>query len=142
MSEHWSAWHEGCEGPQTDVEHRAWQLCQLFELNGLQRAVLIRVVQFIDKEHEPCWLTDSQLADTIADEIGRHPHPVSVRRARSYLERIGVMKSEQLCGNSTRLGPLPANGEIRNDREFAQAYGTTLKTIHWHAAPKLSRRTA
>lgn len=142
MSEHWSAWDDGREGPQTDVEQRAWDLCQRFGLNGLRRVVFIRVVQFIDLSSEPCWLTDSQLADSITDEIGRHPHPVSVRRARTSLEKLGLLKCEQLRGNSSHLGPPAADGLIHNDREFAQAYGTTLKTVCWHAVPNHSRRTA
>ena len=141
LSEHWSAWDESRGGPETDVENRALQLCRAFDLNGLQRVVLIRVAQFEERHGEPCWQTDSQIAATISDEIGRHPHAVSVRRARNYLERVGLFKCEQLQGNSTRLGPLPEDG-IRNDREFAQAYGTTLKSIYWNAVPNLTRRSA
>lgn len=146
MTEHWARWAGSQGGPQTDAERRVWQLCRTFKLSSLPAVVLIRVAQFTEQFAEPCWWTDTQLAKTIVDGEGRHPCIASVRRARTYLERVGLLKCERVHAMSERLGPWSTGNDFgydpNNARDCAKVHGTTLKTIYWEAIPNTTRRSA
>ncbi len=136
MTSKW-AWWPTCytPGTQPELERRLYALCLRFRLSALPASIVIRVGLFVDEFQEPCWWTDRQLSERISDQSGHHPHIETVRRARVHLEDLGILRSERVLSNSTRLGPLPENGTVQDERQYAQAFGTTLKTLCWEATP-------